>query len=221
MEVSLTSNFLLHKGCSLSIQSGFLLTRQARDVSGKTLIELWLTSDQGPVQLLITGEKPLFFVHSSQQSSITKIASEHSIRFDIKQLDLTDFDSVPLSAVYCSTIKIAQQLSQLLNQHGITTYEDDIRLADRFLMERFIQGSVEFTGLNTAKGDFTQITECKCRQGEYSPKLNVVSLDIECSEKGVLYSVGLDSPMDSRVIMIGDPEEAETPIEWVRDATDN
>lgn len=35
--------------------------------------------------------------------------------------------------------------------------------------------------------------------------------------KGLLYSIGLDSPMDSRVIMVGQPEPAETPIQWVED----
>jgi len=34
-------------------------------------------------------------------------------------------------------------------------------------------------------------------------------------EKGVLYSIGLDSPMDSRVIMIGEPQEADTNVQWV------
>ncbi|NMS24442.1 3'-5' exonuclease, partial [Vibrio parahaemolyticus] len=39
----------------------------------------------------------------------------------------------------------------------------------------------------------------------------------ECSEKGILYSIGLDSVMDSRVIMIGEPEPSDTPIQWVQD----
>ncbi|WP_411015572.1 3'-5' exonuclease, partial [Salmonella sp. ZJLS19Sal_0414] len=54
-----------------------------------------------------------------------------------------------------------------------------------------------------------------CKAGDYTPKLKVVSLDLECSEKGILYSIGLDSPMDSRVIMIGEPQDAETNIQWV------
>ncbi|STY94211.1 DNA polymerase II [Vibrio anguillarum] len=45
----------------------------------------------------------------------------------------------------------------------------------------------------------------------------MVSLDLECSEKGILYSIGFDSPMDSRVIMIGEPEPCDTPIQWVKD----
>ncbi|MCV5246873.1 hypothetical protein OFC58_40360, partial [Escherichia coli] len=76
------------------------------------------------------------------------------------------------------------------------TYEGDIRLADRYLMERFIKGSVEFTGHQQSRNGFHRIQNAKCRSGDYEPKLHVVSLDLECSEKGILYSIGLDSPHD-------------------------
>ncbi|MBF4218235.1 3'-5' exonuclease, partial [Vibrio anguillarum] len=61
------------------------------------------------------------------------------------------------------------------------------------------------------------ITKAKCRPSQFKPSLCVVSLDIECSEKGALYSIGLDCERDSRVILIGQPEPAETPIQWVSD----
>ncbi|NMS01465.1 DNA polymerase II, partial [Vibrio parahaemolyticus] len=64
---------------------------------------------------------------------------------------------------------------------------------------------------------YQRVQSAKCRAGQYEPKLNVVSLDLECSEKGILYSIGLDSVMDSRVIMIGEAEPSETPIQWVKD----
>lgn len=198
------------------IQNGFLLTRQARDVKGRTQIDLWLSTEQGPTQLLISGEKPVFFIHQTTLEQAKLLASSNSLAVDWKPLPLTSFDLEPLAACYTATNKQSQTLSNLLKQHDITVLEDDIRLADRFLMERFIQGSIEFTGDATSMGTYQRYHDAKCRQGNYTPMLNVVSLDIECSEKGILYSIGLDSPMDSRVIMIGEPEPAETPIEWVK-----
>lgn len=198
------------------IQNGFLLTRQARDVKGRTQIDLWLSTEQGPTQLLISGEKPVFFIHQTTLEQAKLLASSNSLAVDWKPLPLTSFDLEPLAACYTTTTKQSQTLSNLLKQHDITVLEDDIRLADRFLMERFIQGSIEFTGDATSMGSYQRYNDAKCRQGNYTPMLNVVSLDIECSEKGILYSIGLASPMDSRVIMIGEPEPAETPIEWVK-----
>ncbi|MGD8171390.1 DNA polymerase II [Vibrio sp. TRT 21S02] len=199
----------------MSIQEGFLLTRQSRDISGHTQIELWVSTANGPVQLIVSGEKPVFFVDSAEQQAVSLIAQQGGIELSVKELPLKDFSQTPLSACYCQTSKDSNALSDLLRQADIQTLEHDVRLADRYLMERFIKGSIEFTGVAQQQFSFTRYSHVKCREGKFTPSLKVVSLDLECSEKGVLYSIGFDSPMDSRVIMIGQPEPSETAIEWV------
>lgn len=201
----------------MTIEQGFLLTRQARDISGTTQIELWVSTTNGPHQLLIGNERPVFFVPTSEVTQIRTLAEQLQLSVELKSLPLKHFDQTPLSACYCHTVKESQRLSETLNQQSIATYEDDIRLADRFLMERFIQGSIEFTGQFSRKSNYTQVSQVKSRKADYAPKLNVVSLDIECSEKGILYSVGLDSPMDSRVIMVGEAQQSDLAIQWVKD----
>ena len=197
----------------MTIQNGFVLTRQARDIKGTTQIDLWLSTPQGPTQLLIEGEKPVFFVFQDQLGSAK--AQSQNLQVEWKTLPLKDFALRPVAACYCHSIKQAQALSEHLKQHDIVVLEDDIRLADRYLMERFIKGSLEFTGAVQSNVSHLRYKQVKCRQGDYTPELKVVSLDIECSEKGVLYSIGLDSPMDSRVIIIGAPQPADTDIQWV------
>ncbi|MDC5853560.1 DNA polymerase II [Vibrio europaeus] len=197
----------------MAIQNGFVLTRQARDIKGTTQIDLWLSTPQGPTQLLIEGEKTVFFVFQDQLERAK--AQTQNLQIEWKTLPLKDFALRPVAACYCHSIKQAQSLSDHLKQQEIVVLEDDIRLADRYLMERFIQGSLEFTGVVQSNVSHLRFKQVKCRQGDYTPELKVVSLDIECSEKGVLYSIGLDSPMDSRVIMIGAPQPADTDIQWV------
>ncbi|MDC5707568.1 DNA polymerase II [Vibrio europaeus] len=197
----------------MAIQNGFVLTRQARDIKGTTQIDLWLSTPQGPTQLLIEGEKTVFFVFQDQLERAK--AQTQNLQIEWKTLPLKDFALRPVAACYCHSIKQAQSLSDHLKQQEIVVLEDDIRLADRYLMERFIQGSLEFTGVVQNNVSHLRFKQVKCRQGDYTPELKVVSLDIECSEKGVLYSIGLDSPMDSRVIMIGAPQPADTDIQWV------
>ncbi|WP_172580808.1 DNA polymerase II [Vibrio harveyi] len=201
----------------MNIQQGFLLTRQARDIKGQTQIELWLSTENGPTQLLIQGERPVFFIEQAQIEQTKRFATSKQIAVDIRSLELKNFQLTPLAACYTQTTKDAFALQDELKQNDIVHFEGDVRLADRYLMERFIKGSMEFTGNQQSLNGFQRIQNAKCRTGEYHPKLHVVSLDLECSEKGILYSIGLDSPVDSRVIMIGEPEQAETPIQWVKD----
>ncbi|WP_408068369.1 DNA polymerase II [Vibrio tritonius] len=201
----------------LTLHSGFLLTRQARDRQGQTQIELWLATEHGPTQLLIRGEKPVFFIPAAKQQIAQELTSQTSGYIEFRPLELQSFDQEPLVAVYCATVQHSLQIKKRLVDADILVLEGDIKLADRYLMERFIQGSLEFTGDIKQYDQHIRVDNAKCRKGEYLPTLKVVSLDLECSEKGILYSIGLDSPMDSRVIMIGEPQDAETPIQWVTD----
>ena len=199
----------------MDIQQGFVLTRQARDFSGRTQIDLWLSTPEGPTLLTIQNQKPVFFVAQSDVPACESIAAKESIECQFKPLELATFEQTPLAACYTTLSRSSFGLAQAFNNEEIQTFESDIRLADRFLMERFIKGSIEFTGTAVQKNQHRRVSNAKCRAGNYLPTLSMVSLDIECSEKGVLYSIGLDSPMDSRVIMIGEPQQAETNIQWV------
>ncbi|KDN30280.1 DNA polymerase II [Vibrio fortis] len=201
----------------MDIQQGFVLTRQARDFSGQTQIDIWVSTPNGPTLLTVKGERPIFFIEQSNIDACTKLAKEAGIECEIKALELTNFSHTPLAGCYTRLVRESNTLNQAFNQESVTTFEADIRLADRFLMERFIKGSIEFTGNVTSRTQHQRVTNTKCRAGDYLPTLSVVSLDIECSEKGILYSIGLDSSMDSRVIMVGPEQEADTPIQWVKD----
>ncbi|WP_070965479.1 DNA polymerase II [Vibrio sonorensis] len=201
----------------MTIHNGFVLTRHNRDVGNTTLIELWVKTDNGASQLQIRGERPVFFIPQSDIEKANSLASHRFACLEILQKPLKSFDDQALAACYFDTIKESQSCAELFKQEGILVLESDIRLADRFLMERFIQGSVVFTGELDSTANYPKYANTRCKSGDYLPTLTTVSLDLECSEKGILYSIGFDSPMDSRVIMIGEPEAAETPIQWVKD----
>lgn len=201
----------------MNINQGFVLTRQARDRGNKTVIELWVSTPQGPIQLDIEGERPTFFIDANNIETLKAVFNRQGVKFELKPLPLKTFQDHNIAACYFNTIADANTAANLLEQNDVVAYESDIRLADRYLMERFIKGSIEFTGHQVARRNHHYMSMAKCRPGQFKPSLCVVSLDIECSEKGVLYSIGLDCERDSRVIMVGQPEPAETPIQWVAD----
>ncbi len=197
---------------------GLILTRQVKDTANHTQIDMWVKTSSGAKLLQILGERPIFFISREDSAEAENLARQHGFTVEFKPLEMRTFEQQPLTGCYFNTTKAASAFVQRLRQADIIIYEDDIRLTDRFLMERFIQASVEFIGTEQPQDNFTLVTDVHCKPADFIPELSTVSLDIECSEKGVLYSIGLDSETDSRVLMIGDAdrhEEIETPIQWV------
>ncbi len=199
----------------MSVTQGFILSSSSKDSAGATQIEFWLSTESGPVLLTIDAEKPVFFILQDDVEQAKAAFSKANLPTSVTPLKLSTFASQHIAACYSNTVRNALRAADLLAEAGIVTYESDIKLADRFLMERYIRGSIEFQGKESNKADYLLYSQAKCRKGDFIPNLKVVSLDIECSEKGVLYSIGLDSEVDSRVIMIGNDQPAQTNIEWV------
>ncbi|PWI34070.1 DNA polymerase II [Vibrio albus] len=196
---------------------GFILTTQVRELSGHSCIELWVSSDSGPIQLTVPSQESVFFVLQKDVAQAEQLIRQHHLACRVTPLSLRDFQDHPVSACYCKNIKTSQQVTALFQQADITVLESDIRLTERYLMERFIRGGIAFSGNQLTTERYQKYSQVKCKKADYHPTLSSVSLDIECSEKGILYSVGLASAMDSRVIMIGNEQPAETAIQWVDD----
>ncbi|MGB2079606.1 MAG: DNA polymerase II [Vibrio sp.] len=226
-----------HDNANAAPISGFVLSRHVRDVQTRhgrrAQIELWVKTDQAPLQVLIQDQELVFFIPTQMQSSARTLAQNLHPHIRIKALDLKNFSHQDISAVYCPSLQSQQALCQALDTANIIYFEHDIRHCDRYLMERFIQGGIEVYPqtlqqhmAQTNSSPYMKVYNPKCKSTSYLPKFTSVSLDIECSEKGVLYSIGLDSAMDSRVIMVGSPnprfpylteKPSDLHIQWVDD----
>ena len=129
---------------------------------------------------------------------------------------LKAFNQVSVVALYFSTLREFYQAREVLKQWGIKCYEDDIRPDDRFLMERFITADITFAGqkanvLLTGSHQYRRFEQAKCKRVDKALQkditLTTVSLDIECSMSGELYSIGLYSEHCQQVLMIADQQE--------------
>ena len=95
-----------------------------------------------------------------------------------------------------------------LREAGFDPLEADLNPADRFLMERFVRGSLAWQ----AEGDRVQV-----RSADYHPELRMLSLDIETAIDHIeLYSIGVhavtpEGPL-RRVFM----RSVETALDWVQ-----
>ena len=200
-----------------SIRTGFLLSRHSRDRAGHTEVILWLVTDSGPARLTIEREQPVFFVAEDQHELATKALKRTSISYQLKPLELKTFQQQPVNAFYFPTLDAFYRAQDLLKSKGVKVLEADIRLHDRYLMERFVTGALQFIGNPVQKNGFVEYRQARIKPTEYVPSFKVVSLDIECSARGELYSVGLSGMESDTVLMIGEPEGEENWIHWVKD----
>ncbi|MBA6225300.1 DNA polymerase II [Colwellia sp. MB02u-18] len=212
---------------SLASTRGFLLTRNAADRNNHLEITLWLKTPQGPVQLIIDNERAVFFVEVSDVTHVKDILAKQGINLDeIKTLALKAFNQAAVAAVYFLTLRDFYQARAVLKQKGIKCYEDDIRPDDRFLMERFITADLTFAGqavnLTSANNQaYQRFEQVKCKRIDKAQQTDIalssVSLDIECSMSGELYSIGLYSEHCQQVLMIANAEEIAREQQATRD----
>ena len=202
---------------SLAGTRGFLLTRSASDRNNRLEITLWLKTPQGPVQLIIDNERAVFFVEGSDVNHANDILAKQGIKVDeIKPLALKAFNQAHVAALYFLTLREFYQAREALKQKGVKCYEDDIRPDDRFLMERFITADMTFVGrqaplMSVQSKDYRRYEQARCKPIDKAQQtditLSIVSLDIECSMSGELYSIGLYSDHCQQVLMIANEQE--------------
>lgn len=184
----------------MELQQGFVLTRHWHDTPEGTCVEFWLATDQGPRQVRLAPQESVAFIPQAQaEHARVLLAREPGVQ--LKPLRLKDFDQRPVLGLYCRQHRQLMQLEQRLRSAGIEVFEADIRPPERYLMERFITAAVQFTGQSDAQGVVCE-AQLKPLTG-YRPPLRLVSLDIETSERGELYSIALEGCGQRQVYMLG------------------
>ncbi|MFU8764435.1 MAG: DNA polymerase II, partial [Haliea sp.] len=170
---------------------GFLLTRQWRDTAAGVELELWFATASGPLQVLISGERSVFFISSSEaQLHRGLLALQTGV--EVTPVALLDFRLQPVMAVYSRSHRQARQLADQLRERGAEPLEADINPADRFLMERFIAGGACIAGIPSVSGNVTVMREAALRPASLRPALSMVSFDIETAMEGLqLYSIAV------------------------------
>lgn len=197
------------------LKSGFVLSAQAHDTSHGLQYEIWFASDSGPIKAISDNETALFFIKSADAKKAHDILTAESLSFLIKPLTLKNFQQHTMCGCYFKSLKHFYSASKVLKSHGIILFEDDIRPIERYLMERFIKGGAWLTGKLVEHENYNVLLNAKLKaNADYTPILSKLSLDIECNESGVLFSVGLVGCGLDCVIMIGEPEHHEPALEY-------
>ena len=186
---------------------GFILTRRWRDTPLGTEIEYWLATEAGPVKVLLTAQTSVAFVENRYRAVVeAQIGAMPGVQ--LRDLELKTFQQSPVMGVYATHFRQLGQLARKLQPHNIPLLEADVRPHDRYLMERFITAGVVVEGGQTEQS--TILNGRLKPEPDYRPTLKIVSLDIETSQYGELYSIALDGMAERVVYMLGDPPSDST-----------
>ncbi|WP_020656295.1 DNA polymerase II [Massilia niastensis] len=199
---------------------GFLLTRHWRDTDAGCEVEFWLATDSGARRVRLAPQTPVAFVPEEQRGAVEQLL--HGERgWELRQLALTDFQHRPVLGLYCRQYRQLLRFEKRLRQHGVALYEADVRPPERYLMERFITAPVRFTG-HPAAGDPGLLVNGQLKPANgYRPRLRLVSLDIETTFQGELYSIALEGCGQRQVYMLGPPNGVDGERDFALDYCDS
>ena len=193
------------------LRQGFVLTRHWRDTPSGVEVEFWLATDEGPQHVRLPVQTSVAFVPQAQRAQVEALVQDER-NIELRELALRDFHSRPVLGLYSQQHGQLIDIAQRLRRAGVEVFEADIRPPERFLMERFITAPVSFSGQAQADGPLLD-TRMKPHP-DYRPRLKLVSLDIETSAQGDLYSIALEGCGQRQVYMLGKATDADTPVDF-------
>ena len=180
---------------------GFLLTRQWRDTKNGLELSFWLSTEQGPLRLIIEGEQAICFVRRDNQMQLPKQIQRKSL--SLKSLEGDDMDGL-----YFRQQRDLTALRDHLNYDKTQLFESEIKPTERYLMERFITASLTVRGNVIQKKGHLEIRQPQIKQIDYTPTLRWMSLDIETHDlRGRLYSIAVSTEDSHQIFMVKHPRQ--------------
>ena len=200
----------------MDLQQGFVLTRHWRDTPAGTEVSFWLATDQGPRLVRLPVQTSVMFIPEAHRKPLDwLLKGEREI--ELRPLDLLDFHHRKVLGLYTRQHRQAMDVEKRLRAAGVDVYEGDVRPPERYMMERFITAPVWFGGTPDANG---VLTDAQMKPApDYRPALKLVSLDIETTAKGELYSIALEGCGERQVYMLGPPNQT-TAVDFKLDYCD-
>lgn len=169
---------------------GFLLSRQWRQGANGIDLTFWMASDNGPIEVIVTGQEAVTFVHRE-----TTVEAPRRQPLSLRSLQGRDVD-----ALYFRSQREMIAARDSLRMSFRPTFESDVKPHDRFLMERFVTASLMVEGpARFERGVLTFVNPHVRAASAATPKLRALSLDLETDD--------LDGPILAAAFVCDDVEE--------------
>lgn len=183
---------------------GFILTPTYRLARGVPEVHLYGVLESGEPCVLIDDRcRPHFFVRARDVAALKTVAPALTVA---DERGLRALDGEPVATVSVRVPADVPPLRRRLEEHGIECLEADVRFAYRYLIDRGLRGSFEVDGAYEVRPRLGRVyRNPDVRPARWTPRLRVLSLDIETSLDGEhLYSIALHTRAWERVILVHD-----------------
>ena len=169
---------------------GLLLTSDLEESGGFTYVRYFGRADSGPFEVILTDEFPRFFVGREDAEAVPGLPGSR------QETPLCDFDGRPVMQLQFQTPSAMRRAKERLRQAGMRTFESDVPLPERLLMDRGIFAGVHLSepAATRQRGNLTQWINPRMQpldEPAAGLSLSVLSLDIETSKQGSLLCLSL------------------------------
>jgi DNA polymerase-2 len=183
----------------MSALIGFPLTRRQRDHNGRLQLSYWLRTAEAAQEVVVDGESAVAFLLQSDQLRAAALLADLS-GCELRPLSLLSLSHQPVTALYANNLRDWREALTRLQQAEISLMEEDIRPADRYLIERGIFASAQV--IEGGEG-------LRLQRAEFEPSLRILSLDIETTLRADrILSIALQGAGYERVLFNGVIEES-------------
>ncbi len=185
----------------------FLLSREWREADPGIEIVLWGRAAEIPVRARFSAQEAVMFVPRGAEARADRRAAR----------PLTTLQGVPVDALYFRSQRRLVEERDRLRRAGGVALESDVKPQERFLMERFVTGSMRLAGAATARGGVLHFENPSIKTADFRPALSVLSLDLETDGfDGPLLSAAIATRGLERVLVRGAGEDRDA-IRFVPD----
>jgi DNA polymerase-2 len=187
-------------------ERGFVLTPTYRVAAGRPEVHLHAVLESGEPALVIDDRlAPYLFVRAADADAVRRLGPEAGVR----PTDLVTFAGEPVVRVEVRLPADVPPLRARLGEAGVECFEADLRFAYRYLIDRGIRGAFEVDGAHERRPGVGRVYRNPAlAPAEFTPRLRVLSLDIETSPDGRrLYSIASAGTGGEHVFLV-----ASTPV---------
>ena len=166
----------------------FLLSREWHEGDSGLEIVLWARSAELPVRARFSGLEAVMFVPRGTDARADRRVPR----------PLATLRGIPVDALYFRSQRRLVEERDRIRAAGGVAFESDVKPQERFLMERFVTGSIRLSGEGTERRDVVHFENPSIKAADVRPTLSVLSLDLETD--------GFDGPLLSAAIATRDLE---------------
>ncbi len=179
---------------------GFIIYPTYKTIDGKAYACLYGRLENGESFLTISYARSYFYIKQSDLKDALNLG-----KFEHESTDFKDFAGNKVEKIILDIPSDVVALRDSFHQNNIGTYEADIKFPYRFMIDNFLQSSLDIEGSYESSEKVDRVyKEPEIKPASYIPKLKVLSMDIETSLDGRhLYCIGLYSKDYSNVFIIG------------------